>query len=89
MFLSDQLLVVWAGVLLGCQRAPPELTSGVLANLEAWQLSGKFCSLQIFIWVNPFPSLPSKCISQFYGLTRVNPSILDALKENVNLDTKC
>lgn len=39
MFLSDQLLVVRAGVLLGCQRAPPELTSGVLVNLEAiWQI---------------------------------------------------
>lgn len=77
-------------ILLGCLRAPPRLTC-------VWGLGyfGSLASIQQILvsvdihWGESISSFHPKCLSQLHGLTHVNPSILGALKEKVNLDTIC
>lgn len=79
---------VWVDDLSGC----PGLTSGVLVHLEfrSYLVHFRICrySSERINFLFLFFFSP-ECISQLYELTHVNPSILDALKEKVNLDTIC
>lgn len=79
---------VWVDDLLGYHG----LTSGVLVHLEfrCYLVHFGICrySSGRINFLFYFFSSPG-CISQLYEPTHVNPSILDALKEKVNLDTIC